>query len=286
VRGVEKYIASNTTSEERTSSAQLTSFDSDGFTVGASGGVNLSNETYVSWNWKAGGTAVANTDGTIASQVSANTKAGFSVVSYTGNGTAGATVGHGLSSAPEMVISKNRDDVGDWPVYTKATGLNQKMYLNDTIASTYTSNYPSSPTASVMPFGGGVNVNGGGSQMVAYFFHSVEGFSKFGSYTGNGSTDGPFVYTGFRPAYVMVKNASLGGRSWYVFDNKINPNNVSGDFLNPNLSDVEGSVDPEGYDFLSNGFKVRDAANAFNQSGGTFIFMAFAEMPFKYANAR
>jgi hypothetical protein len=289
VRGVTNYLSSNTTAAEF-GGDRVRSFDADGFEVGIDGATNENSQTYVAWNWKAGGTAVANTDGTIASQVSANTKAGFSVVTYTGQTTAD-TVGHGLEQPLDFIIVKNRDTTNQWAVYSRALGSDVFMYLNSTQAavSGNTSVWNNTdPTSSVFSIGTSNSTSGAssGDELVAYCFHSVEGFSKMGSYTGNGSTDGPFVYTGFRPAYVMVKNASLGTRSWYVFDNKINPNNVSGASLNPDLSNAEGSVDPEGYDFLSNGFKVRDAANAFNQSGGTFIFMAFAEMPFKYANAR
>ena len=285
VRGPQKYLASNTTSAEGTSSSQLTAFDADGFTTGASGGTNQSGQTYAAWNWKAGGSAVANTDGTIASQVSANPKAGFSVVTIGGlPASTLSTFGHGLGVKPDMVILKSRNNATNWEVYHSSLTPDgeKKLYLNDTTAeidSGFMGDTP--PTSSVVSF----NPGGSASNHVAYCFHSVEGFSKFGSYTGNGSTDGPFVYTGFRPAFVMWKNAS-DVQSWHIYDAKRSEYNLANKVLYANLSNAEGTSSSNVVDLLSNGFKLRGNNIGSNASGDTYIFMAFAEMPYKYANAR
>ena len=287
-RGAEKRLASSTTSAEATFANSLTSFDSDGFSLGVNpdGDVNNSSSTYVAWNWKAGGTAVANTDGTIASQVSANTKSGFSIVTYTGNGTAGATVGHGLNQPIDLYLMKNRSSAASWPAIGKA--LNDAnplptvyMLLNATNAAA--SAAQGSGDSSTIELYSDATNNASGDDYVAYCFHSVEGFSKIGSYTGNGSADGPFIYTGFRPAYVMIKNATAAD-SWFINDNKRNSYNLVDSQLFANSSSAE--ADSRGLDFLSNGFKIRDNSTSHNGNGNALIYMAFAEQPFKYANAR
>jgi hypothetical protein len=283
------HLKSNTTDAEQTSSADrdLLSFDSDGFTVS---GINQyayinnsgSGETYVAWNWKADNTSGStNTDGSITSTVAANPDAGFSIVSYTGNGTSGATVGHGLNSAPEVVISKNRVDVGMWNVIAPSImGVGYWMPLNDTYAkSFYSSDWTT--TSSVVSLSDGGGHNGSGDAMIAYCFHSVDGFSKFGSYTGNGSADGPFVYTGFRPAFVVIKLSSTS-QSWIMHDGKRSPYNLTEASLYADLSNAEDTSND--IDLLSNGFKFR--SNYANPSGYTGIYMAFAEYPFKYSTAR
>ena len=294
VRGVNVALRSNTTSTEATEVGSLTSFNKNGFTIGNHASVNTSGSTYVAWAWKAGGTAVANTDGSINSQVSANTDAGFSIVAYTGNATAGATVGHGLSSTPEMIIVKERtNDGGWWSVYHKdstATGTAADTYLqlNATATSASWNGWNDTPpTASVFSLGNYDDVNGPSDTYIAYCFHSVDGFSKCGSYIGNGSADGPFVYTGHRSRFLLVKRTNGSASSWYIWDTERDPDNQAGLVLLPNSSGAEidyTSTSP--FDFLSNGFKVRATAAAFNNSGNTYVFYSAAEQPFKYSNAR
>jgi hypothetical protein len=271
----------------------LNSFDTNGFSsvIGSAGDnlyFNQASETYVAWNWKASNaTAVSNTEGTITSQVSANTTAGFSIVSYTGTFVA-ATVGHGLSSAPELIIVKNRSITSNWWVGSDALGgWDKYLGLNltnavGTATSIWDGTAPTSTVFSVADDGGS---NGSGNSIIAYCFNSVEGYSKFGSYTGNGSADGPFVYTGFRPAWVMVKGSSLISE-WYVWDAIRNTYNVTNLTLNPNQSVAEYSGGSLLLDLTANGFKLRDAVGSWNLSGNTYIYMAFASNPFKYANAR
>jgi len=269
----------------------LLSLDSDGFTVGYnnSNAWNASSATYASWNWKAGGTAVSNTDGSITSSVSANTDAGFSIVSYTGTGS-NATVGHGLSSAPELVIVKERDSTGQWAV--QSTGLSaadKVVYLQtsggeSTKADHFNSTFP---TITVFSVGTSGNTNGNTHPFIAYCFHSVEGYCKVGFYEGNGNANGTFVYTGFRPAWIMVKEIDASG-FWMIQDNKIYPFN-DGDTrsLAANDTGTESTISGRGneMDILSNGFKMRASTGDFNASN-THIYLAFAEAPFKYANAR
>ena len=250
--------------------------------------VNQSGQTYVLWNWKAGGSGVSNSDGTTASVVSANTDAGFSIVTYTGTGSAGMTIGHGLSSAPELIIVKNRADGSEnWTVYSSSLGNTKKLELNLTGASATTGNWNNTtPSSSVFTLGNVDATNTSGESCVAYCFHSVEGFSKFGTYTGNGSADGTFVYTGFRPAFVMWKNVGAS-ENWYMVDTARDPHNESYHLLRSDLSNAEASGSVDGLDILSNGFKLKVAGGGWiNGSGNTFLYMAFAEMPFKYANAK
>jgi hypothetical protein len=215
VRGAGNYIVSNVSDAESTGGSQLiNAFTSSGFTVGTEAAVNNSSGTYVGWSWKAGGTAASNGDGSITSSVSANTTAGFSIVSYTGNSTAGATVGHGLSQAPELVIAKERTNADSWLVFSEPLGNTKALFLNENSASgthtTYWNN--TSPSSTVVTLGSDNKANGSGT-IIMYCFHSVDGYSKVGRYTGNASTDGPFVYTGFRPAWIMLKNCTTGGLS-------------------------------------------------------------------------
>ena len=290
VRGSTKGLFSNLTDAEATRTDQLTSFNSNGFSLGAdaAGYSNVSGQSYIAWQWKAGGTAVSNTAGSITSSVSANTTAGFSVVTYTGTG-ANATVGHGLGVAPSMVIVKSRSSVYDWGVYQSANTASpatQRLLLSTTSATDTNSTYwnNTAPTSSVFSLGSQPNVNNSASTFVAYCFAPVAGYSAFGSYTGNASTDGPFVFLGFRPRFVMIKCSSTTG-NWIIWDSSRGTYNVIDSLrLYPNLSDAEGGgVD---IDFVSNGFKFRNTNAAMNGSGSTYIYMAFAENPFKYANAR
>jgi hypothetical protein len=289
VRGVSQRLVSNDTQAEGDmgSGQGVWSFDSDGFKVGNRYyGVNDNTYTYVAWNWKANGSGSANTAGTINSTVSANVDAGFSIVSYTGNGTAGSTVGHGLSKAPDMIISKSRDSAEDWGVYTRALGGTSSLFLNRTLASEsgLADWHNTDPSSTLITLGYGAETNISGDDFIQYVFHSVDGYSKVGSYEGNDSADGTFVYTGFRPAFVIVKNIDDSGMSWIMADTAREPTNVMANELYPNLSNAEYVSSGERWDFLSNGFKLRSGSAVTNED--TLIYIAFAETPFKYSNAR
>jgi hypothetical protein len=265
----------------------LTSFNSNGFSLGNYGNVNLNaSSNYIAWQWNAGGSNATNTSGTITSTVRANTTSGFSIVTYTGTGGSGTTtVGHGLGVAPVMVIIKRRSTTGDWSVYHQSlTSTSYYLGLNTTAAQqTYGSTFisPGSSTLTIAADSSLLNANA--STYVAYCFAPVAGYSAFGSYTGNGSTDGPFVYTGFRPEFVITKRTDGGGDNWTLHDAARSPYNVASENLRPNTSGAEGSYP---MDFLSNGFKWRQGGGDGNESGASYIYMAFAEAPFKYALAR
>jgi hypothetical protein len=285
VRGANKKLYSSLTNAEFSDTDALLSFEADGFNVGDDNGTNQNSATYVAWNWKANGSGSSNTDGSITSTVSANTDAGFSIVSYTGTAS-NATVGHGLSKAPEMVIAKNRSDGSYWIVGTDdLTSWSRYIPLNLTNAETNapTQFNSTAPTSTVFSIGTNADVNGSGHNIIAYCFHSVDGYSKVGSYTGNSNADGTFVYTGFKPAYVMRKRSDSTGH-WFLNDNKREGYNGSGsnDVLYPNGSYAEGDADR--IDLLSNGFKVRTTDGDVNT--GTIIYIAFASVPFKFSNAR
>lgn len=284
VRGATKTLSSNLTTAEATYANNLTSFNSNGFSLGNQNNINYLTNTYVGWQWKAGGTAVSNTAGTITSSVSANTTAGFSVVTYTGTG-ANATVGHGLGVAPAMMIVKCRNNVLDWPVYhSSLANAATSIYLNLTQAAGSGPGLWNStaPTASVLSVGTSDYVNKVSGTYVAYCWAPVAGYSAFGSYTGNGSADGPFIYTGFRPRWVMIKSSSAA-ESWYIWDTARDTYNVESAQLYPNLSNAEASA--VSIDANSNGFKCR-SATVVNTSSATYIYAAYAENPLKYANAR
>ena len=290
IRGDASTLYSNATNAENTSSTFITSKDSDGFTVGTDNSVSYNANTFVGWNWKANGAGVSNTNGTITSTVSANADAGFSIVSYTGTGSSG-TVGHGLSSAPEIVIIKKRNVATSWMVYTEPTGNGSWMYLDLTNAKVaddilYWNN--TTPSSTVVTLGTYHRNNTVSEPYIAYCFHSVDGYSKVGSYTGNANADGTFVYTGFRPAYVMIKNSSNATYGyWHIFDAKRDTYNLTENRLEANTSDAEAVASSFFLgDFASNGFKVRNSNSHINASGSTYIYLAFAEHPFKYTNAR
>jgi len=285
VRGTTKRLETNTTGSELTASQSLQSFDSDGFTLGDSLSVNIDDATYASWNWLADNTSgSSNTDGSITSTVSANTTSGFSIVSYTGTGST-ATIGHGLSSTPQVVLIKCRSDATNWHMYHSSvtTADNQVMYLdlNYALSTLTTSSFDVSEFSSSV-FGLNTNdaVNGSGRTYIAYCFAEKKGFSKFGSYTGNGNADGTFVYTGFKPAFVMVKSYTNGGRNWTIIDNKRNTFNPEDEWLYANASDSTFDASSYPTDFVSNGFKNRGTGSYFNASGENYIYMAFAENPF------
>ena len=297
VRGTGKSLSSNTTGAEVTNEpfGYVSAFNSDGFSVtaGSSGSdyVNLNTWTYVGWQWRASDSAaVTNTAGSITSTVSANTSAGFSIVTYTGTG-ANATVGHGLGVAPRMIICKNRTTggaSGEWQVLHQAanggSGHLGAIFLNLTQGWSSGNYFQSTlPTSTVFSLDGSGYANASGNNHIAYCFAEVAGYSKFGSYTGNGSTDGTFVYTGFRPKFILTKVSSTS-QGWHICDTSRNPSNVADLVLQPHVSTAEVvNID---YDILSNGFKIRTTDGALNSSGQTYIFAAFAESPFKYANAR
>ena len=277
VRGATNRVESNTTDSEALSPNQLTAFNSDGWTTGNSAGTNESGQTYASWNWLANGTGVANTDGSISSTVSANTTSGFSIATYTGNGTSGSTIGHGLTSVPSMIITKRTDSANGWGVYHQSLGTGKELYLNYDNSEQSSNFWITTPTTSVFSVSSSDYVNLNNATYVAYCFADVQGYSKFGSYVGNGSTDGTFVYTGFKPAFIIQKNASTGSTNWQIFDNKRNDFNVVDDYLIVNSSGAEGVS--TSLDFVSNGFKIRQSAGYINTSGDTYIYMAFAEEP-------
>jgi hypothetical protein len=288
IRGTGKVLVSNSTSGDQNITDYITAFNSNGFSVGngASGAivdVNANTNAYVGWQWKANGAGSTNTAGSITSTVSANTSAGFSVVTYTPPSSGTCTVGHGLGVAPSMIITKKRNGADNWPVYHASIGAGKIVELNLTSAqSNNTIIGSSAPTSTIFNFAGV------GGDWVAYCFSEIAGYSKFGSYTGNGSTDGTFVYTGFRPRYIMHKRTDVGNPSadWRVWDTARNQFNAADALLFPNSSMAEAVNPAHNIDILSNGFKFRTSDSNVNGSGAPYIFMAFCESPFKYANAR
>jgi len=293
VRGVSKALYSNgTTAEVNDSPYGVTSFNSDGFSVndnsngdygvnGGSGGTYSGTPpNYVAWNWLAGGTGVSNTQGSIASTVSANTTAGFSIVSYTGTG-ANATVGHGLGSPPKVIIIKGLSTTYDWVYGGDNIGWTKYLNLNNTSTGGAVSAVwnDTAPTSSVFSLGSNTAVNQNTISHIAYCFAEKKGFSKFGSYTGNGSTDGTFVYTGFKPAFVIIKAATYIGQGWGMYDVKRSTYNVTNTLVKANESSVEATSSTYDIDILSNGFKCRSTWDSNNRSGETYIYMAFAENP-------
>jgi len=285
VAGATLQLQSNTTAAEFTGG--FASLNSNGFSVNNVFNENNIGETYVCWQWKAGGTAVSNTSGTITSQVSVNTTSGFSIVTYTGTGTGTPTIGHGLGVAPSMIIAKTRSTTNGWLVYHQSLGATQSIILNGTNAATTQSDWGNTtPTSTVFYVNGGNN-NISSATYVAYCWTPIAGYSAFGSYTGNGSTDGPFVYLGFRPRWIMIKRSDTSGYGWFIYDTSRSTYNPEILNLNANDSAAETNTGaPNGFDGLSNGFKLRDTSLFWNASGGTYIYAAFAEVPFKFANGR
>ena len=295
VRGATNFLISSSTSAEGTDTNSLTAFTSTGFTVNdpvtTSPTINGSGQSYVAWAWDAGTSTVSNTQGSITSQVRANATAGFSVVTYTGNSTNGATVGHGLGVTPSMIILKSRSlSPSDWPVtHVSLADQNNNYLILDATSpiNTLTGVWSKSSTTFGFPTSyGGTNLSG--QTYVAYCFAPVVGYSSMSSYTGNGSADGPFVYTGFRPKFIMVKRSDASGEPWVIHDSTRDSYNGYSVELYPNSSAAEGGpYSPPIFDFLSNGFKIRSGgATAVNASGGTFIYLAVAESPFNYSRAR
>jgi hypothetical protein len=277
VRGATKGISSDLSAAEATYSDGLTAFASDGFTLGSSNGINRSGTTYASWNWKAGGgQGSSNTDGSInTTYTSANTTSGFSIVTYSGNATAGATVGHGLGVTPKMILIKNRNNSGwSWRVYHKSLGATKNLRLDTDVADATSSIEfnNTEPTSTVFSVGTSTGVNESSNNYLAYCFAEKTGYSKFGSYVGNNNSNGTFVYTGFKPAFIMMKSTAAN-ENWTIYDNKrasFNPSTVR---LHPNLNNAESSSTD--LDLLSNGFKLRTTGG--NSNDGTLIYMAFGQ---------
>ena len=296
VRGVTKAIFTNATDAEATEASRLSAFNSDGFTINGdtSNQTNESGSNFVSWNWKAGGSASSNSNGSITSSVSANTTAGFSIVSYTGTGSA-ATIGHGLSTSPSMILVKNRSTTYSWIVYHKSLGATKNLYLDLTNASDTSSIQfnDTEPTSSVFSVGTSLATNKSGDNLIAYCFAEKAGYSKFGSYTGNGA-DQQFIYTGFAPKFLLFKGTS-NTSNWILFDDqRLTYNATYGRdrllFPVDNSAEQDNSSDG-GVDMLSNGFCFRGTASMtgtteLNESGASYIYMAFAEAPFVTAGTK
>ena len=280
VRGSTKYLASNATDGE-VDAGDVDAFLSNGFSLDSgSTAYNASGSTYASWNWLANGTGSANTDGTISSTVSANTTSGFSIVSWSGTGSNG-TIGHGLGDTPSLMIIKNRNNVGEWRVWNSTFNADQYLYLNrtDAVATQSILFNSTLPTSSVISAGTSGDINSSGRTYIAYCFAEKKGYSKFGSYTGNGNADGTFVYTGFKPAFVIAKKSGSGGADgWKMIDNKRNSYNVVNANVSAEKSDAE-ATNQVACDFLSNGFKWRSASGGANASTQEYIYMAFASAP-------
>ena len=291
VRGPNNILRANTNDVESNPGNVMTSFDNDGFTVGEDGGNNATNDDgndFVAWCWQAGaGTTSSNTDGSINSVVSVNQEAGFSIVEYDGNNTDSATVGHGLGKVPDMIIIKNRDAAVAWGVWHSALSSSQILRLNvSTEAQTPTTAYfqDENNTSSVFSLGTNNETNST-ERFIAYCWAEIEGFSKFGSYTGNADADGPFVYCGFKPAWVMIKRTDASNQ-WQIQDTSLNSTNPTDLALYAEANNPQEFATSTSKDFLSNGFKIRGVDTMVNADGGSYIFMAFAESPFQTANAK
>ena len=286
-RGTSVYLSSNTTTADTTWTDLVESFDTNGFTIGDDGGQvpNHTGNIFAAWQWKAGGsTTSSNTDGSTTSTVQANTDAGFSIITWTGTGSA-TTLGHGLGVAPAMLIVKNRTTAVDWAVYHKdLTDAGYVIALNssDGEVDSGTNRWnDTDPTSSVFSVGSGQQTNQDTNSMVCYAFAEVQGYSKFGKYVGNGSaSNGPFVYTGFQPAFIMFKKSSDSGDNWMMYDHKRQGYNETTKAYYPNSTGAESTSTNNSLDIVSNGFKLRSSFGAVNQSTHTYIYAAFAKHPF------
>ena len=282
IRGVLNYITPNLTTQQQANATSLTAFNSDGFTLGSNAATNANSGHFASWNWKANGQGSSNTDGTInTAYTSANTTSGFSISTYTGTG-ANATIGHGLGVAPQVVIYKRTNTTGNWFMYNKNIGNTKYLNLDATSAvQTYNVFQNTDPSSTLLYVSGDSGANASGSTYVAYCFTEKQGFSKFNSYIGNGNADGTFVYTGFKPAWVLIKRSSAAGDQWQLSDNKRGFNGAI-KTLYPDSAEAETSGNS--IDFLSNGFKNRASSVARNGAGSTYIYMAFAAAPLVGSN--
>ena len=276
VRGSTKRLISDDTSAEWDSATNLTSFDSDGFTTSSSDGINDNSVNYASWNWKANGAGSSNSDGSVTSTVSVNTTAGFSIVKFNVGSSGGdITVGHGLGVVPKMIIIKSRDDTYNWDVYHENVGNSKRLRLNTTDTqsnSTFMSN--TSPTSSVFTFK--QTHYGTNSNAIAYCFNEIVGYSKFNTYNGNGNADGPMIYTGFKPSFIIIKKTSATDH-WVLMDNKRQGYNFDNELLLPSDNRAEEDGASYGVDILSNGFKCRTTDGWTNASGQSYIYMAFGQ---------
>jgi len=289
VRGVQNDLFPNTTAAASANSNGLQSFNADGFTIGSGSGSGVwggnSGATYVAWNWRANGAGSSNTAGSITSTVSVNTTSGFSIATYTGNGSSSQTVGHGLGVAPGMVIIKTRSNSDNWRVWHTSLTSGQTLTLNTTAAQAASGFWPSSPSSTVVSLGTDSSVNSNTRTYVMYCFAPVAGYSAFGSYTGNGSADGPFIFTNFRPRWLMIKRTDSTS-NWWLYDTARGTSNVVFNWLYADGSGAEDTGGTRSVDILSNGFKLRRTDADYNANGGTFVYACFAENPFKYSLAR
>ena len=293
VRGVTKRIVANDNAAEDTASNGLTAFGTDGFTTGSEQDTNHNGNNFVSWNWKAGGTGSANSDGATASTVSANSTSKFSIVKWTGTGSA-TTVGHGLGVAPNTIFIKNLADANDWFVYSSAMGFEMTspdpetdyMKLNETNARTDDANAfnDTAPTSSVFSVGSASNTNGSSDPMIAYCFSDLKGYCKSGGYTGNQNANGPFVYTGFKPAFIIIKAINYASQNWNMYDNKRPGYNVIPNHVYANTTGAEITSGANQIDFLSNGFKCRATNDGSNRGSEYYMYVAIAENPIVGSN--
>ena len=285
IRGVTKYIESDTTVAEETGSTTLLAFGSDGFTVGSGGRVNANTKTYVAWNWKAGTAVSGNTSGSGSAKAysgSVNTDAGFSIIKYIGNGTANHKIPHHLGAVLNWIIVKNLAETENWQMFHQSLGNTKTMSLNldeDEYGADNRWNN-TSPTSSLFNLGNGDETNKNDVSYIAYSFAEKQGYSKFGSYVGNGNADGPFNYTGFKPAFLLYKNVTDNNKPWYLVDNTRDINNPGEHYVFANLTDAENDNHANKIDFLTNGYKSRSTGTTVNADGKEYIYMAFAENPF------
>jgi len=288
IRGTTKRLFSNSTDAEETDANGLTAFNSNGFTVGSNVGVNQSSSNMVAWNWSAGGSASSNSNGSITSSVSASTDAGFSIISYTGVGGTSNTLGHGLGVKPKMFIVKCRSHANEyWGTWIDTDGdgtSNYRLSLNVTDTAYGNDPITFSNSTITLPSSANAQWDGSGRTYIGYCFAEKKGYSKIGSYTGNASANGPVIFTGFKPAFVMIKKATGAANSWCIGDNKRSSFNIVFNYLLADRSDVDESGSGQERDFLSNGFKIRNSNNMLNTSGETYIYIAFAESPFVNSN--
>ena len=284
VSGATKYLVPDAIDAEVTDAQNLKSFDSDGFTIGTSNTINTNTEKFVSWNWKAGTTAVPSGGSITPGSCSLTTTAGFGIFRYTGNAVAGANIAHGLGAAPTFMIFKNWQYTGTWSIYHQGVGNTKAMVLNTNAAATTSDQYfdDTSPTTTLWYMGPHGSVNGSGDGLVSYIFTDIKGYSSFGKYWGNGNADGPFLYTGFKPAFVLIK-AFSGTGFWQLIDNKRPGYNPESYALSPNSNDAENTSDDVA-DLLSNGFKLMSSSTYSNGDGTDYLFAAFAENPFVNSN--
>ena len=283
VRGSTKYIRSNLTAVEGTETEGVKSFDADGYTLGNANYWNWTAKTFVGWSWKAGTTSGLSGGTITPTAYSFNTTSGFSIIAYTGTGSA-ATIGHGLGVIPKMIVVKRLNSTSQWSVYHEAIGNTKHLILDTTAAEVTSTNYwnDTSPTSSVFSIGSGTDVNASGGTYIAYVFADVKGYSRMGTYTGNGNADGAFIYTGFRPAYFMCKLASGSGGSWAIYDNKRLGYNGGNSYLEANATDLDDANDQ--IDIVSNGIKLRTTGGYQNTNGATYVYAAFAEFPIVSSN--